>query len=811
MWRSASVRRDAPPKAHTKPFFVLMGDVGSGKSTLCEKLTGRTGLSSDSAESFTKESKIFLSVSRKLVGAVERRYWIADTPGLNSMKGRVDHALNVLGAMRFKPVTCLLMVCSLKDRLDGLAKALDDLVTPFIEEFGNNIAVIVTKSDLCQTLAVHEITGVALNLGLCNVMVTSKGTTNAELLAFLQKLEGITPIDVTIAPENLVSYFNLTPPNLRMRAVYNKYVAHYKNLAESGTQQMNTLQGDDKRDFAFSFKAMMYDLIPKFQAQLSEELGDSEASLLFCGEIKKEFKRKLLEIRNHCKEELYVNHNSQFRQCPYCGNIWVLVEGSKGKTVCGNRPLTAETWRPFNVFDFDIKKLLKLNLTGPNWAASTTTTRSCRFTDAQIENYLSDPKTPAETARAMRALRTIITKTSQDSVNQHISALDPTTKSALRNLCRQYASRHSQSRPSRLLNRFFPPTEEDMFETNELKLCFEFTIAPFFERTTGGSNPELTKPCGRTIAWKDMAPVPPPSDWASQSENRMTTVDIQDSPIDTSLHRHLKSKITAEVNVAVDPRVAAAFGALKTMRRWSQSDQCVIKVRDVISGQFCFPVPEGGPEIPLRILIETNPKFKDPRVELVVKHARGWSGLADDEIRVISGFTAKFFPTLTPDIMGYLLQSLTKCPAMPGKVYSVSNHRDTENRNTQCLKGRYIIWPDFTACSRSFPSMRLFNLSTPTTLYEIDQGSGVDIDPVSVRKFEDLTVLIPNTVFQVVDIAWGCEASYDTVHLREVPRGADLLGMMECTTCEAEVEGPCSETSQSPVAYMPTSAIKGNP
>ena len=40
-------------------YVVLVGDVGTGKSTLVEKLTGEKGRSSDANESFTKTSETF--------------------------------------------------------------------------------------------------------------------------------------------------------------------------------------------------------------------------------------------------------------------------------------------------------------------------------------------------------------------------------------------------------------------------------------------------------------------------------------------------------------------------------------------------------------------------------------------------------------------------------------------------------------------------------------------------------------------------------------------------------------------------------
>ncbi|KAH3745644.1 hypothetical protein Pelo_12938 [Pelomyxa schiedti] len=726
------------------PFFALMGDVGSGKSTLCEKLTGRTGLSSNSKTSFTKDSKVF---------PVENRYWIADTPGLNSSKGRVEPALSLLGALRFKPVTCLLMVCSLKDRLDGLEEAVSDLVAPFVEEFGNNIAVIVTKKDTATNITVAEVIETVQELGLERVTVTSRHTTKAELMEFLQTLEGIPPIDVTIAPAQLVSYFNLAPNDLKMRAVYNRYVTHYKKLAESGTQYMNTLAGDLKRDFAFSFKAIMCDLLPKYQAQFFDELGSTEGGLLWSGEMKKECRRQLLEIRNHCKEELYLNHNSQFRRCPHCGNVWVLVEGCEGVTTCGSKPETAKEWRPLNVFEWDFNSLLA---TGDvfDWS-SAPITHTCRFTDTQVKQYLANPKTTPTTARVMRVLHTVITQTDQDYANKQIASFNLVLMKEMRRLYCNVAMNFRY---------WWWSLRRERYPILELTICFNNELERFFERNTAGSRAELTKPCGQKIAWKDMAPVSLPSDWTAQWECIERSVkEIPDTATDINLHYHLKNKVTPEVTVAVDQPVAAAFKALRTMTKWNQSDCCVVKVRDTVRGKFFFPLPKGAPVTPLRTLLVSNPIFNDPRVGRAVTRSRGWNGLTDDEIRIISLFTTDLVfhtlnsalhhrkPTATDlNITAYLLHSLNKCPPKPGKVYRGLEHfKATADPATQYVPGKHVIWVSFASCSRKVERAQFFCKglkNAPRTLFEIDQVSGVDIKAVSVVEDEYETLLMPNSL-----------------------------------------------------------------
>ena len=72
MWRSGSSGR---------PYVVMIGDIGIGKSTIIEKLTGRRGLASRSSESFTKSSLRYHSDQLD----------ICDTPGSNPMQERYEH------------------------------------------------------------------------------------------------------------------------------------------------------------------------------------------------------------------------------------------------------------------------------------------------------------------------------------------------------------------------------------------------------------------------------------------------------------------------------------------------------------------------------------------------------------------------------------------------------------------------------------------------------------------------------------------------------------------------------------------------
>ena len=83
-------------------YVVLVGDVGSGKSTVGEKLTGVEGRSSDSSTSFTTEMAVFQTRD----GGLE----VADTPGSNAMRDKLSHNTEIASALNYADVSRILLV-----------------------------------------------------------------------------------------------------------------------------------------------------------------------------------------------------------------------------------------------------------------------------------------------------------------------------------------------------------------------------------------------------------------------------------------------------------------------------------------------------------------------------------------------------------------------------------------------------------------------------------------------------------------------------------------------------------------------------
>ena len=93
-------------------YIILAGDVGTGKSTLVEKMADVSGQSSDAPTSYTKETKVFWSRDRKLL--------IGDTPGANSMADKLQHNTQIAAACDYEPVSKIFIVVKADTRIDNV-------------------------------------------------------------------------------------------------------------------------------------------------------------------------------------------------------------------------------------------------------------------------------------------------------------------------------------------------------------------------------------------------------------------------------------------------------------------------------------------------------------------------------------------------------------------------------------------------------------------------------------------------------------------------------------------------------------------
>ena len=122
-------------------YIVLLGDVGTGKSTLVEKISDTTGISSDNSTSCTRVSFLYQSFDNRIL--------ICDTPGSNAMSDKFNHNAWIATAINYSPVSRILICVVAHKRIANVI----DVVRKYIEGFmdlpqmEDILAVCVTHMD----------------------------------------------------------------------------------------------------------------------------------------------------------------------------------------------------------------------------------------------------------------------------------------------------------------------------------------------------------------------------------------------------------------------------------------------------------------------------------------------------------------------------------------------------------------------------------------------------------------------------------------------------------------------------------------
>ncbi|CAB4010420.1 signal recognition particle receptor beta subunit [Paramuricea clavata] len=179
-----------------------MGDVGTGKSTIVEKITGENNRSSPLNESFTKSTAIFRVPDGSLV--------VADTPGSNSLKEQLQHNVWIAAAINYRPVSIIFIVVKAEARIDCVISNIRKYSDRYIALPFSVIAVLVTHMDKVEWRKEHITPKVKKEIGIDKIAFSSKNT-KGEILVFdiLKICAGGKVYNLTVNTENFFRLFNI--------------------------------------------------------------------------------------------------------------------------------------------------------------------------------------------------------------------------------------------------------------------------------------------------------------------------------------------------------------------------------------------------------------------------------------------------------------------------------------------------------------------------------------------------------------------------------------------------------------------------
>ena len=324
------------------PYIVLLGDVGTGKSTILEKLTGVKGRSSDANESFTKTSTVLWVPDGSLI--------VSDTPGSNALKDKLEHNVEIAGALNFRPVSRMFIVVKAETRIDNVVDNVRKYADRFLELPMDLVGVLVTHMDMVDWTEEEFIPRIEDELGIDTVVFSRISTKREALLrSILETCKE--QYNLTVNSENFFKLFKIHNNHRKILQSTSDEVKNFSEKKKAFDEARKSFSGKDLVDLVFEFQAYMTDEIVQAQKRMSEK-----NKFTFCGDgaaneaghvanMVNQLRMVLYDIRTECLGFQSEHGVSELRKCPYCSTIWTKVEGCEGDTTCGSRPSTVNDFR----------------------------------------------------------------------------------------------------------------------------------------------------------------------------------------------------------------------------------------------------------------------------------------------------------------------------------------------------------------------------------------------------------------------------------------------------------------------------------
>ena len=321
---------------NSKNNIIFFGSVGTGKTTLLNKVCGQNFEAKDEAYSVTRDVQYAFTLKHNNI--------ILDFPGLNSSVDVVAHLKAQKNALSIIPIRMICFIVKYTARYDDVIKSVSQMLMIF-REYHKNICIIVTNSEKSTIKSQSEIEQIFktkfkiekflfTTLESCGLYLCDKLENFKNQMEFIDRIN-IKSSDLT---QNIAPEFDFDVMEDR-----EKFTNEFNETLKIFTTEF--LKANDKnlkRALYFSLRDYKDNLIKRYNLVIRNKKADLEATvtelIMFNNTIFNnfnEFKQKVVrELETETK-----NFNGEFnkyKKCPNCFKIWFLVKGCPN-TQCGKR------------------------------------------------------------------------------------------------------------------------------------------------------------------------------------------------------------------------------------------------------------------------------------------------------------------------------------------------------------------------------------------------------------------------------------------------------------------------------------------
>ena len=318
--------------------IVLLGEVGSGKTTLMNKLTGADFQTGRDCTSVTSDVQICSSLDYSSI--------IFDFPGFKVLDDIIPVFKVQYKTLRNIPIRGICFVVERRDRPELIVDSLIGLKETF-EDYCKNIIIIITKTDEMDDNKKEETKNYILEKTRFDKIIFSDINKDGHVIlnyinSFTQNMEVLS--EVTPKSREFLKYFKKTTDD-RMKQFKKEFIEEFEDTIEIFKEKFDQPSTDKalKRALFFALKDYKNNLIERYYDVAKREQDYSEYVLehvlAFSNQIFHDFDKFRVKAEKEMDICLtnYKGEVNKFKRCPHCGTIWFKISGCDGKTQCGER------------------------------------------------------------------------------------------------------------------------------------------------------------------------------------------------------------------------------------------------------------------------------------------------------------------------------------------------------------------------------------------------------------------------------------------------------------------------------------------
>jgi len=344
------------------PVVVLIGKLGSGKTTIFNLLTGSRALVGAGYKTVTYTAQSAMSKKANM--------FVIDTPGLEEVDDACGHISSQLAALQTVPVSCIVFIEEC-DRAAVLVKKLMhpimmighkelvSIIVTHVDTFYDNKGLDARSIEADKVSLIHEVCtklnvpeqAMLLVASRKNVFPGTTPNTNPDaVVAHVLNCLASTPVRITLSEDQVKRFHAISGVSAAEEKAAASMVKDCEAKLHAGKMFALELEKSTTTD------TVLIELMRVLQAEVQitrdrvhRKCYEKPNMNMIYWQTNARLRVALNEVVVYCKSLLTYDLDdasdlrNTLKKCPYCHLVWVKVEGCDGETTCGNRPSSSNS------------------------------------------------------------------------------------------------------------------------------------------------------------------------------------------------------------------------------------------------------------------------------------------------------------------------------------------------------------------------------------------------------------------------------------------------------------------------------------